>query len=110
MLNYFFNQYDKLFTEFVNGKCIALVGPAQSIIDSGKGNIIDKFDLVVRLNKSIPLPDNIRNDIGSKTDIIYNSLNTTDFPGQNNLNPKLYKKHFSYVFIFSPYEIKDLHC
>jgi hypothetical protein len=25
-------------------------------------------------------------------------------------NPKLYKKHFSYVFIFSPYKIKDLDC
>ena len=26
------------------------------------------------------------------------------------INPKLYKKHFSYVFIFSPNEIKDLKC
>jgi ribosome biogenesis GTPase A len=26
------------------------------------------------------------------------------------LNKKLYKKHFNYVFIFSPYEIKDLEC
>ena len=25
-------------------------------------------------------------------------------------NPRLYKKHFSYVFIFSPYPIDDLAC
>jgi hypothetical protein len=93
VLNYFFSEYNKLFYKYVEGKTIALVGPAQSIIGTGKGDIIDKFDLVVRLNKSIPLPSNIKNDIGSKSDIIYNSLNTSDFPGENNLNPKLYKKY-----------------
>lgn len=25
-------------------------------------------------------------------------------------NPKLYKNHFNYVYIFSPYEIEDLNC
>jgi hypothetical protein len=93
VLNHFFSEYNKLFYKFVEGKSIALVGPAQSILDTGKGEIIDKFDLVVRLNKSIPLPSNIKNDIGTKTDIIYNSLNISDFPGENNLNPKLYKKY-----------------
>jgi hypothetical protein len=93
VLNYFFNEYNKLFYKYIEGKTIALVGPAQSIIGTGKGNIIDKFDLVVRLNKSIPLPSNIKDDIGSRSDIIYNSLNTSDFPGENNLNPKFYKKY-----------------
>ena len=93
MLNYFFEQYNKLFHNYVANKCIALVGPAQSIIGTGKGYLIDQFDLVVRLNKSIPLPSNIKDDIGTRTDIMYNSLNTTDFPGENNLNPKLYKKY-----------------
>jgi hypothetical protein len=102
MLNHFFNNYDKLFAEFVSDKCIALVGPAQSILNTGKGSVIDKFDLVVRLNKSLPLPNNIKSDIGSRTDIIYNSLNTSDFPGENNLNPKLYKK-YGVKFVASSY-------
>ena len=102
MLNHFFKEYDKLFTKFVEGKCIALVGPAQSIIGTEKGELIDKFDLVVRLNKSIPLPSSLKNDIGTKTDIIYNSLNTSDFPGENNLNPKLYKK-YGVKFVCSSY-------
>jgi len=110
MLNHFFNQYDKLFTEFVSGKCIALVGPAQSIIGTGKGEVIDKFDIVVRLNKSIPLPENIGSDIGTKTDVIYNSLNTSDFPGQNNLNQKLYKKYgVQYVCSSYPFNHNIFH-
>jgi hypothetical protein len=102
MLNYFFNQYDKLFREYILDKSIALVGPAQSIIGTCKGSIIDNFDLIVRLNKSIPLPTNIYEDIGSRTDIVYNSLNTQDFPGENNLNPKLYKK-YGVKFVCSSY-------
>jgi hypothetical protein len=102
MLNHFFNNYDKLFYQFVEGKCIALVGPAQSILGTNKGEIIDKFDLVIRLNKSLPLPQHLKNDIGSRTDIIYNSLNTSDFPGENNLNPKLYKK-YGVKFVSSSY-------
>lgn len=93
MLNHFFKQYEKLFIEYVSGKCIALVGPAESIIGTNKGSVIDKFDLVVRLNKSIPLPSKMKDDIGTRTDIVYNSMNTSDFPGENNLSTRLYKKH-----------------
>ena len=102
MLNKFFKDYEQLFYEYVNGKCVALVGPAQSIIGTNNGKTIDKFDIVVRLNKSIPLPSALKDDIGSKTDIIYNSLNTQDFPGQNNLNPALYKK-YGVKFVCSSY-------
>jgi hypothetical protein len=102
MMNHFFKEYEKLFTEYVRDKCIALVGPAQSILDTNKGDVIDKFDLIVRLNKSLPLPESLKNDIGTRTDIIYNSLNTSDFPGENNLNPKLYKK-YGVQFVCSSY-------
>jgi len=93
MLSHFFKKYDMFFTQYVSGKYIALVGPAQSIIDTNKGEVIDKFDIIVRLNKSLLLPVGLKKDIGIRTDIVYNSLNTTDFPGENNLNPRLYKKH-----------------
>ena len=110
VLNHFFKEYDKLFSQFVSGKCVALVGPAQSVLGTGKGAVIDKFDLVVRLNKSIPLPSNLKDDIGTKTNIIYNSLNTSDFPGQNNLNPKLYKKYgVNFVCSSYPFNHKIFH-
>ena len=106
MLMFFFKQYDKLFHEYLNGKSVSLVGPAQSIIGTGKGYMIDKFDLVVRLNKSIPLPKNLKEDIGSRTDIVYNSLNTSDYPGQNNLSPRVYKK-YGVQFVCSSYPFNN---
>jgi hypothetical protein len=102
ILNHFFKEYNNLYSQFISGKCIALVGPAQSIIGTEKGSVIDKFDLVVRLNKSIPLPSSLKNDIGSRTDIVYNSLNISDFPGENKLSPQLYKK-YGVKFVCSSY-------
>ena len=87
------NQYSSLFRKFVENKTVAIVGPANSIIGSGKGKTIDKFDIVIRLNKALPLPMNISKDIGTKTTIIYNSLNVSDYPGQNILDTNLYKKY-----------------
>ena len=106
MLNHFFKKYEEIFIDFIRNKCIALVGPAQSIIGTSKGDVIDKFDLVVRLNKSIPLPISLKDDIGSRTDIIYNSLNTKDFPGENKLNPKLHKK-YGISYVCSPYPFNN---
>ena len=102
LLNHYFNQYDKMFVKYIENKSVALVGPAQSILNTNNGHIIDKFDMIVRLNKSLPLPDHLKNDIGTRTDIIYNSLNRTDYPGQNNLDTNLYKNH-GVSFVCSSY-------
>ncbi len=102
LMNHFFNLYDKLFYDYVKDKSIALVGPAESVLNTNRGHIIDKFDLTVRLNKSIPLPSNLAKDIGTKTHILYNSLNTTDFPGENKLSPTLHKK-YGIQFVCSSY-------
>ena len=102
VLNHFFQLYEQLFINYVKDKSIALVGPAESILGTKKGHIIDKFDIVVRLNKSIPLPKNMELDIGTRTDILYNSLNTSDFPGENKLSPSLHKK-YGIKFVCSSY-------
>jgi hypothetical protein len=92
-LYHVFQQYESLYMEYIRDKSVALVGPANSILNTKKGEIIDKFDIVVRLNKSLPLPKGLSADIGRRTDVIYNSLNTTDFPHENNLSASLYKKN-----------------
>ncbi len=89
---HFFKLYEKLFYDYVKDKAIALVGPAESILGTKKGHIIDNFDVVVRLNKSIPIPSELYPDVGTRTDILYNSLNTSDFPGENKLSPTLHKR------------------
>jgi hypothetical protein len=102
VVNHFFQLYDKLFFDYIKDKSVALVGPAESILNTKKGHIIDRFDVVVRLNKSIPLPKDLSKDIGTKTDVLYNSLNTSDFPGENKLSPTLHKK-YGIKFVCSSY-------
>lgn len=110
VLNHFFNQYEKIFAKYVENKSVVIVGPAQSILNTNNGHIIDKFDIVIRLNKSLPLPEHLKNDIGTKTDIIYNSLNRTDYPGQNNLDTNLYKNHgVSFVCSSYPFNHTTFH-
>ena len=95
-------KYEQLFEEYISNKVVALVGPAQSILLSTNGEVIDKFQIVVRLNKSIPLPAHLAPHIGTRTDVIYNSLNVSDYPGENRLSTRLYKKH-GVQFISSSY-------
>jgi hypothetical protein len=52
------------------------------------------------------LPIGLEHDIGSRTDIVYNSLNTSDYPGQNKFGTKLYKKH-GIKFVSSSYPFNN---
>lgn len=79
--------YEKL----LNNKRVIIVGPSITTQGSNLGKFIEKFDIIVRLNKSLPVSTKLYVDIGKRTDILYNSLNTTDFPGENNINPRFLK-------------------
>ena len=100
-------KYTELFAQYVNNKNVAIIGPANSIIGTKKGDTIDKFDIIIRLNKALPIPSKLKDDIGSRTDIIYNALNTTDYPGQNNLDTNFYKQN-GVKFVVSPYPLYDI--
>ena len=92
---------DKRYAAFLKGKSVALVGPSPSIKGTGKGAFIDSHDIVVRLNKAIPVPLALTTDIGAKTDILYNCLK----PGSNaggDINPKLWAKK-GVKYVSSPY-------
>ena len=65
----------KDFKSFVAGKSIALVGPASTLAGQRMGELIDSHDVVVRLNHSWPLPQEFRDDIGARVDIIYHNMN-----------------------------------
>ncbi len=91
-------KYDKL----LYLKRIVLVGPSNSLIGNKQQQKIDSYDLVVRLNKSLPLPNNLKSDIGSRTDILYNSFNLTDFPNKNNIDFNILKKE-NIKYICCPY-------
>jgi len=65
----------KLISYFKN-KTVALVGPASHLSGSSLGNYIDSFDIVSRVgDQYFSQDDPIRNDIGERTDILFNGFN-----------------------------------
>jgi len=63
------------YRDFLAGKRVALVGPADTLRGTGMGPRIDAYDIVVRLNHALPLPDALKGDVGARTDILYHNLN-----------------------------------
>ncbi len=61
------NQY----FEYLEGKKVIVVGPADYLTGLGMGAEIDKYDVIVRLNLGCPVPEELRLDIGSRTDVLY---------------------------------------
>ncbi|MCI0705891.1 MAG: glycosyltransferase family 29 protein [Ignavibacteriae bacterium] len=61
------------FSHFVNGKRVALVGPARTLIGKRLGALIDSYDIVVRINDAFEYLGvrELLPDVGERTDILY---------------------------------------
>lgn len=70
--------YDLEYAEFVKDKRICLVGPAPHIINSKSRKLIDSFDLVCRIGKGFIIQKELKEDIGTRVDILYNVLNDSE--------------------------------
>ncbi len=58
------------------------MGPANTIRGKKLGEFIDSHDVVVRLNHAWPLPEEAKEDIGTRTDVIYHNLNPKRAPSR----------------------------
>tara|TARA_R100000995_G_scaffold71200_1_gene39844 strand:+ start:2113 stop:2850 length:738 start_codon:yes stop_codon:yes gene_type:complete len=76
---------DKNLLSLTEGKRVAVVGPAPYLIGSGDGAKIDEYDLVVRPN-AFSVPSDLRQDYGSRTDIMFHNLGT---PWQEGLKEQI---------------------
>jgi hypothetical protein len=65
---------DDQFYKIINGKDVAIVGPAGYLEKSNYGKSIDSKDVIVRINRSFETAEKIPEHVGSKTDIIYSCL------------------------------------
>lgn len=72
-------EYEK----FLSDKTVCVVGPASSMTDivgssfASKEEQVDKinsYDVIVRLNKTLPIPENLSSFIGKRTDVLYNCM------------------------------------
>lgn len=64
----------EILNQFVNGKTVALVGPAAYMENIGLGSIIDSHDIVVRINRGLETVLTHPKDVGKRTDILYSCL------------------------------------
>jgi hypothetical protein len=83
-------NYKNLF----NGKRIAIVGAADSVMIEANGAYIDTFDFVIRINKSIiTRTDLLRPFVGTKSNILFHSFyENTDRGGGGPLDFALFDK------------------
>lgn len=72
----------KRFDESIfKGKKVIIIGPAETSLSYMLGSQIDKFDYIVRVNKSpLSLAGN-ENDLGSRTDILYHCFSEDPIEG-----------------------------
>lgn len=84
-----------------DGKRVAVVGPASSAFNTGKGTYIDSFDYVIRMNKS---PFTVAEgkyavDIGTRTDVLFHCFHENPVGGGGPLDFALYEKLGIYYII-----------
>lgn len=76
--------------KFLQNKRVALIGPSQSVEGSLKGTHIDSYDVVVRMirpsNPTFLIPDRLKLDIGTKTDVVYSNFDIPNCPDLNYFN------------------------
>lgn len=80
------NQY----FEYIEGKSVIVVGPAAYLVGQGKGAEINGYDVIVRLNLGCPVPEQLKPDIGSRTDVLYHVVMAQR---QIRKNPDVIKPH-----------------
>ena len=74
-LKYLFNnaKIDRKFNHYLKDKSVVIVGPAGYMENSKKGDFIESFDIVVRLNNGWLPTENMYEDVGKKTTVRWHS-------------------------------------
>ena len=91
---------ENMFSKILYNSKVVIVGPSSTIKNSKQGKFIDSHDIIIRLNRAIPIVNNLKEDIGSKTTIIYTNLNYNEGT-KKHINFKKFKKN-NIKFICSP--------
>jgi hypothetical protein len=78
---------DAMMRAFINGKSVALVGNAQSLLGAGLGTRIDQHDVVIRMNKGFVTDPASQ---GTRTDIVTLTPELTEADVVEKFKPKLF--------------------
>ena len=89
------------YIDLIEGKRVAIVGPAKYMMNSKYGREIDSYDTVVRLNRSCESIQDYSDDIGTKTDILYSCL--IEKPANAGIiDINTYKNKYGIKFVCAP--------
>ena len=94
---------------YCEGKTIIIVGNSSKILNNNHGRLIDKYDIVIRINKGYLHRQNIYSDkIGNKTNILSIGIQSANFAAkviQSNtvnyiLSPIIYSEKLEYPNVY----------
>lgn len=66
--------------KLLTGKRVAVVGPSPHILGLKQGEKIDNYDVVVRIGQIFPIPKEVKEDVGTKFNIVAHSFNQFQIP------------------------------
>ncbi|MEI6891613.1 MAG: glycosyltransferase family 29 protein [Pontiella sp.] len=62
------------YANYLKNKRVVIVGPAPSIDGSMQHDLIESYDVVVRVNEALPIPKGHEEDVGTRTDVLYHCM------------------------------------
>ena len=68
------DKINKKYAKFLKGKKVVLVGPAHKTKGTLQKDMIDGYDIVVRMNLAFKIPVKIQKDVGTRVDVLYCAL------------------------------------
>lgn len=71
---------DSRLEDLLRNKRVAVVGPAAYLEGSNSSKIIDDYDIIIRPNQ-FNIPEQLKKDYGSRTDIMFHNMGTKWIPG-----------------------------
>lgn len=100
---------DKVYAEYLKNKKVVIVGPAPHLLECEDGNIIDNFDIVVRINKSFPVKKKMHKYLGSRTDLIYHCLYQAEEHGGLVKYKEMSENNVSFIACPYPYKLNPFY-
>lgn len=65
---------EQQYKDYLSGKRVAVIGPSKSVMLAEDGALIDSYDVVVRLNNMLEISEEHQKYFGSRTDVVYATL------------------------------------
>ena len=69
-----FFEAEAEYFEYLKDKSVVIVGPAGYLKGQGRGPEFDGYDVIVRINLSCPVAEDLKVDVGSRTDVLYHII------------------------------------